>query len=101
MANSTTPIQLMIFKETHIPVYTRDTFLNLAIFSVVSGGHAKELCPQYFEPIPYLKRIHFCHWAEDSDRGPEAPKVIYNLIAIYGMMIINSEYSLTLVWLLI
>ena len=30
---------------------------------------------------------YFCHWADDSAGGPEVDEVIYNPVAIYGMMI--------------
>ena len=36
----------------------------------------------------------FCHWADDSAGGPGVPEVIYNPVAIYGMMIFWVSFNL-------
>ena len=40
--------------------------------------------------------MYFCHWAEDSAGGPGVPEVIYNPVAIYGMIMFWISLNLSM-----
>ena len=48
----------------------------------------------YMPVLFWVTFVTFCHWADDSAGGPGVPEVIYNPVAIYGMMICWVSFNL-------